>query len=60
MIIKCDRCGADGFNPKQMRKGQIVLGRYKKLRFKLDLCPNCYERGSVFYVRKGESNNATH
>ena len=53
-ITKCDVCGADIFNKKEMKKGKVIFTNRKKLIF-IDLCPNCYKYGNTFYVkRKGE------
>lgn len=56
-ITKCDACGADIFDKKEMKKGKIIFTKRKKLMF-IDLCPNCYKYyGDTFYLKekKGDS-----
>ena len=51
IIIKCDVCGADNFDSKEMKKGKVIFQKQKKL-IHIDLCPNCYKNGDTFYVEQ--------
>ncbi len=48
-VIKCDICGADAFNNKEIQKGKIIWVKRNRMIF-IDLCPNCYKYGDTFYV----------
>lgn len=50
-FTRCDVCGADAFNSKEMKKGKIIWTKRKKLVY-IDLCPNCYKHGDTFYVEQ--------
>lgn len=50
-ITKCDVCGADVFDSKEMKKGKVIFKKHKKLMF-IDLCPNCYKHGDTFYMEQ--------
>lgn len=50
-ILKCDVCGADNYESKEMEKGKVIFKNRKKLIY-IDLCPNCYRNGDTFYVER--------
>ena len=53
VVVKCDICGTDNFDSKDMKKGKLIFQKRKNFIY-IDLCPICYKVNPVIYVNDFE------